>query len=174
MRVISGIYKGKKLEGFSIDGTRPTMDRVKESMFGMIQNYLKNAVVLDLFAGSGALGIEALSNGSSYCHFIDNNNVAIETIKKNTFNIENKTIIKSDGKEYLNKTDLKFDVIILDPPYNIGLTNILKLIIKNNLLTDKGIIVCETEKEFEAELEVIKEKSYGKKKVVILKKYDII
>ena len=64
MRVISGKYKGKQLEGFNIDGTRPTMDRIKESLFASIQNYVKDAVVLDLFAGSGSLGIEALSNGS--------------------------------------------------------------------------------------------------------------
>ena len=73
MRVISGKYKGKNLIGFNIDGTRPTMDRVKESLFGMIQNHIKNSVVLDLFAGSGSLGIEAISNGAAKCYFIDNN-----------------------------------------------------------------------------------------------------
>ena len=62
MRVISGKYKGKNLIGFDIDGTRPTMDRVKESLFGMIQNSVKDSIVLDLFAGSGSLGIEAISN----------------------------------------------------------------------------------------------------------------
>ena len=80
MRVISGKYKGKNLIGFDIDGTRPTMDRVKESLFGIIQNNIKNSVVLDLFAGSGSLGIEAISNGASEVYFIDNN---IELIKIN-------------------------------------------------------------------------------------------
>ena len=69
MRVISGKYKGKNIMGFNIMGTRPTMDRVKESMFGMIQNNIKNSVCLDLFAGSGSLGIEALSNGAKMCYF---------------------------------------------------------------------------------------------------------
>ena len=69
MRVISGKYKGKKLDGFGIPGTRPTMDRVKESLFGSIQNDIKDSVVLDLFAGTGSLGIEALSNGAKKCFF---------------------------------------------------------------------------------------------------------
>ena len=81
MRVISGKYKGKNLIGFDIDGTRPTMDRVKESLFGIIQNYIKDSVILDLFAGSGSLGIEALSNGASNCYFFDNNIQHINKIK---------------------------------------------------------------------------------------------
>ena len=83
MRVISGRYRGKKLRGFDIDGTRPTMDRVKESLFGMIQGYVSDSVVLDLFAGSGALGIEAISMGARKCIFIDNNIRCINTINYN-------------------------------------------------------------------------------------------
>ena len=83
MRVISGKYKGKRINGYDIDGTRPTMDRVKESMFGTIQDYIKDSVVLDLFAGSGNLGIEALSNGALKGYFVDNNKKVIDTIKKN-------------------------------------------------------------------------------------------
>ena len=73
MRVISGLYKGRIIDGFDIDGTRPTQDRVKESLFGSIQDYLEDSVVLDLFSGSGNLGIEALSNGAKECYFVDNN-----------------------------------------------------------------------------------------------------
>ena len=73
MKVISGTLKGRKILGYDIEGTRPTMDRVKESLFATIQEYLKDSIVLDLFAGSGNLGIEAISNGSSHCYFIDNN-----------------------------------------------------------------------------------------------------
>ena len=95
MRVISGALKGRNIEGYNIDGTRPTMDRVKESVFGTIQNYVPNSIVLDLFAGSGNLGIEAISNGASKCYFVDNNIEAIKVIKKNinTFNIKDKSII---------------------------------------------------------------------------------
>ena len=77
MKVISGIYKGRNIEGFYVDGTRPTMDRVKESLFSTIQNYIKDSVVLDLFAGSGNLGIEALSEGAKEAYLVDYNKKAI-------------------------------------------------------------------------------------------------
>ena len=88
MRIISGKYKGKKLKGFNIEGTRPTMDRVKESLFAIIQNKLKESTILDLFAGSGALGLEAISNGAKTCYLIDNSKEAINIIKENSQNIE--------------------------------------------------------------------------------------
>ena len=81
MKVISGIYKGRVLEGFTIDGTRPTMDRVKESLFAMLQNYITGSVVLDLFSGSGNLGIEALSEGASYAYLVDSNRKATKVIE---------------------------------------------------------------------------------------------
>ena len=88
MRVISGKYKGKNFEGFNINGTRPTMDRVKESLFGTIQNYLKDSIALDLFAGSGSLGIEALSNGAKTCYFVDNGREIKKILQKNLVGIE--------------------------------------------------------------------------------------
>ena len=80
MRVISGKYKGRNLEGFNIKGTRPTMDRVKESLFASIQNNIIESKCLDLFAGSGSLGIEALSNGCSFCYFVDNNDEILKIL----------------------------------------------------------------------------------------------
>ena len=71
MKIISGSLKGRTIDGFNIEGTRPTMDRVKESLFGMIQSYIKDSICLDLFAGSGNLAFEAISNGSKLCYFID-------------------------------------------------------------------------------------------------------
>lgn len=82
MRIISGKYKGKYITGFDINGTRPTMDRVKESLFGMIQDYISDSSCLDLFAGSGSLGIEALSCGAKECYFVDNNINIINILKK--------------------------------------------------------------------------------------------
>ena len=79
MKVISGILKGRNIKGYDIDGTRPTMDRVKESLFASIQDYISGSIVLDLFAGSGNLGIEAISNGSSKCYFVDNNRNCIKS-----------------------------------------------------------------------------------------------
>ena len=83
MKIISGKYKGRKLDGFDIDGTRPTMDRVKESLFAIIQNYISESIVLDLFAGSGNLGIEALSEGAKYAYLVDKNIKCIKTIENN-------------------------------------------------------------------------------------------
>lgn len=170
MRVISGKYKGKILDGFNINGTRPTMDRIKESMFAMIQNNLKDKVVLDLFAGSGSLGIEALSNGAKICYFVDNNKIAIDIIKKNTIGINNKVIIKKDCFEALKEFDIKFDVILLDPPYHDKLMDrVLEKIKEYNLLNENGIIVCEIEEDIQTTYQLIKEKKYGTKKVLILK-----
>lgn len=174
MRVISGKYKGKKLIGFDIDGTRPTMDRVKESLFAMIQNNVRNSIVLDLFAGSGSLGIEALSNGAKEVYFVDNNIKLIEIIKENIKTFDETThVLKSDYKDalkLLNKT--KFDIIFLDPPYKLNLINdCLNKIHEHKLLNKDGIIVCEYENEdIDTEyFELIKEKKYGDKHIKIYK-----
>lgn len=174
MRVISGKYKGKNLIGFDIDGTRPTMDRVKESLFGIIQNNIKNSVVLDLFAGSGSLGIEAISNGASEVYFIDNNMELINIIKKNTSGMNEKIhIMKGDYKnalELIKNSNIKFDIIFLDPPYKLNLINYcLDKIVEYNLLTENGIVVCEYETENieNNKLKLIKEKKYGSKKIKI-------
>ena len=174
MRVISGKYKGKNLIGFDIDGTRPTMDRVKESLFGMIQNNIKNSIVLDLFAGSGSLGIEAISNGASEVYFIDNNIELINIIKKNTNGMNEKMhIMKSDYKnalEILKNSNVKFDIIFLDPPYKLSLINdCLNKIVEYELLNESGIVVCEYENDNidNSKLKLIKDKKYGSKKIKI-------
>ena len=87
MKIISGKYKGRNLDGHKLEGTRPTMERVKESLFATIQNYLEDSVILDLFSGSGNLGIEALSQGAKFAYLVDNNPKATATIKNNITNI---------------------------------------------------------------------------------------
>ena len=174
MRIISGKYKGRKIEGFNIEGTRPTMDRVKESLFGSIQNYIKDSVVLDLFAGSGSLGIEALSNGAKLCDFSDNSKEAINVLNKNLKDIDNSYVIKSDYKDALNileEKNMEFDIIFLDPPYKLNLINdSIKRILEYNLLNKDGILVCEYETEnIDCDLELIKEKRYGTTYVKIYK-----
>lgn len=175
MRVISGKYKNRKLNGFDIDGTRPTMDRVKESLFGMIQNYLKDSNVLDLFAGSGSLGIEAISNGCNSCYFVDNNKILIDIIKQNIIGMnENVYLIKKDYIEalkYFKDCNIKFDVIFLDPPYKLNLINkSIELIEDYHLLNNDGIIVCEYESEqIISNYAIIKEKKYGSKNIRIYK-----
>ena len=175
MRVISGKYKGKNLIGFNIDGTRPTMDRVKESLFGIIQNNIRDSIVLDLFAGSGSLGIEALSNGAKESYFFDNNIELINIIKNNTKGIDGVHIMKSDYKnslELLKNSNIKFDLIFLDPPYKLNLINdCLDKIYDYNLLNNEGIIVCEYELENinTDKFDLIKEKKYGSKNIKIYK-----
>lgn len=175
MKVISGKYKGIKLDGHDILGTRPTMDRVKESLMATIQTKISDSVCLDLFAGSGNVGIELLSNGSSYCYFVDNNYKAINTIKKNInkLNIKECTIYNCDYKEALKRISEKLDIIFLDPPYELNLINdCLNKIYELDLLNDGGIIICEYEREkVETNLfELIKMKKYGSKYINIYKK----
>ena len=96
MKIITGKYKGRVIEGFHIEGTRPTMDRVKESLFAMIQEKVPNSIVLDLFAGSGNLGFEALSEGAKKAYLVDSNKKAIQIMKKNIKTIE---ILNKDGRK---------------------------------------------------------------------------
>ena len=179
MRVISGYLKARNIKGFDIDGTRPTMDRVKESVFSTIQNYIDESIVLDLFSGSGNLGIEAISNGCKKCYFVDNNKIAVNTINSNIkeFKIDNAIVINSDYKDALNSfknKKIKFDLVFLDPPYKCNyIDEIIDYLLKNNMINNNGLIICEYENEINKkydELNIFKEKNYGSKKVVILKK----
>lgn len=152
MRVISGKARGTKLSSIESITTRPTLDRVKESLFNILQEDVKQKVILDLFAGSGALGIEALSRNAKYVVFCDNNKQAIQMIKTNlekTRLIEKTEIVNMDYKkciELLNAKKQKFDLIFLDPPYKDDIAvDSLKQIIKNKLLNNKGIVVIETD-----------------------------
>ena len=184
MRVISGKYKGKKIEGYDIEGTRPTQDRIKESLFAMIQEDVKEATVLDLFAGSGNLGIEALSNGAKRAYFVDSNPKCIEVLNKNIKDIE-KDVVKVYNKDYLKaikyfcNEHIKFDIIFLDPPYHLDcIDDIIQKIIEWDLLNTEGIIVCEYELDRFQEnyntLELIKEKKYGYKNIRIYRKEETV
>lgn len=178
MRIISGKYKGRKIDDYNVVGTRPTMDRVKESFIAMIQEKIENSVCLDLFAGSGSVGLEFLSNGAKKCYFVDSNIKITEILKQNItkFKItEDLEIIKSDYIEALRRfaeNKIKFDIIFLDPPYKLNyIMPALTLIKKLNLLNDNGYIICEYEEEL---LDIdfynlIKEKKYGNKNIKIYK-----
>ncbi len=178
MKIISGEFKGRVIKGYDIDGTRPTMDRVKESLFGMIQSYINDANVLDLFAGTGNLGFEALSNGAQMCYFNDINIKCVNLINKITeeLNIKEKVkVLKMNYKkalQFFQENNIKFDIIFLDPPYKLECINeIIDYIIKNKLLNKNGLIVCEIDTLYlEIDyLEKIKEKKYGSKYIIIYK-----
>ena len=182
MRIISGIARGLKL--VSPDGldTRPTLDRVKEAVFSMLLPYIMDSTVLDLFAGSGALGIEAVSRGAKKAVFVDNNPKSIECVKKNLTNAKFNdcaVIHTSDAIDYINTTNEKFDLIFLDPPYHGGMyEKVLMLIEKNGILADSGLIIAEwdCEHRFTDDLfsyEIVKEKKYGKVCVTVLKRRQV-
>lgn len=178
MRIISGKYKGRNIDGFNIVGTRPTMDRIRESLFAMIQQKIKGSICLDLFAGSGALGFEALSEGARTCYFVDKNPKVIHILKQNRqkLQIEEPTsFLQMDFRQALKQLknqNLSFDVIFLDPPYDDHLIMpSLDEIIRLELLKQGGLVVCEYEKEvFHSSLELLKEKRYGDKWIRIYKK----
>ncbi len=152
MRVIAGKFKGRALITMKDQSIRPTTDRVKESIFNLIQGYVEDAKVLDLFAGSGALGIEALSRGAKSVTFADRSNDSIDTVNTNIRKVSGKiNVIRKDFLstiDYLSARKEKFDIIFLDPPYKQGLDKIAIDKIDNaNILAEDGIIVVERSRE---------------------------
>ena len=178
MRVISGSARGRKLSAPDGLDTRPTTDRVKESIFNIISFYLPDANVLDLFAGSGAMGIEALSRASHHAVFVEQNNNALRIIKKNLSDTrldDRADVFCTDAFSYLQRANTTFDIIFLDPPYNKGLlTAALGDIHKYSLLSDNGIIVAESEHGGELPecdfFDLIKRAKYGKTVVSVFRK----
>ncbi len=156
MRVVSGTRKGKILKAVPGSSTRPTTDKVKEAIFNIIGPYFDGGQGLDLFAGSGGLGIEALSRGADKVIFVDRDGKAIQTIHENIRNCdfeEKAEIYRNDADRALKailKRDLAFDYIFLDPPYRKQqLLKLLKVIDENNLLSEQGTILCEHESDVE-------------------------
>ena len=177
MRVITGTARGKKLFSPPDERVRPTLDRVKESVFNMIAFSVPGASVLDLFAGSGALGIEALSRSAKSVVFVDNCIDSLSIVKENlalTSLFPNAQCILSEFDDYLKNCTTSFDLIFLDPPYADGLLDeALRLIYERKLLKDGGYIVCETDKVpgFEPDeklFNVFRNKCYGRVQILLL------
>jgi 16S rRNA (guanine966-N2)-methyltransferase len=150
MRVVSGSCKGKALKAVPGSSTRPTTDKVKEAIFNMIGPYFDGGIALDLFAGSGGLGIEALSRGLEKVIFVDRDGKAIQTIYENIHKCEldhQAEVYRNDAERAIKavtKRELVFDSIFLDPPYKKQqLEKLLQLIDENKLLSKQGTIVCE-------------------------------
>lgn len=171
-------YKEKNYLAYNIIGTRPTMNRVKESMFASIQNYIDNSIVLDLFCGTGSLGIEALSMGASRCYFVDNNKDILRYLNKNINNlgINSKSIIVSkdyrDSLLYFKNNNIKFNIVLVDAPYKMEvMEDVIELVTKYDLLLDNGILVLEYSfdklKDKYNNLELLKSKKYSDKYVNI-------
>ena len=182
MRIISGKAKGTKLYTLQGDNTRPTLDRVKESIFNIIQSQIPEATVLDLFAGSGAIGLEMLSRGAKKAILCDKSKEAIGIIKKNIQNThmeEKVELYNIDFKECIEKVSKeKFDIIYIDPPYETNfIEKSLEKIIEKNIIQENGIIILETddEKRIKKEIEkinvaIIDERKYGRANIIFLSK----
>ena len=185
MRIISGSARGTKL--FTLDGyetTRPTLDRVKEALFSKINMKLSETIVLDLFAGCGAIGLESISRGANKAYLVDNSGKAIKIIKQNVdktkFN-DNVIILQEDYLKALSKIKeekVKFDFVFLDPPYKTDFAiKATKYIIDNELLQDDGIIIIETDIEeivltelANIPIDIIDVKKYGRVTLVFIRR----
>ena len=145
MRVITGTARGRVLKTLEGDDVRPTTDRVKEAIFSIIQFEIEGRRVLDLFAGSGQLGIEALSRGAAFATFTDMSAESVDTVKKNLISTKldrQSEVIRKEAVAFLKSNRKKFDIIFMDPPYSKGiLQNTLPYAVQN--INDGGVIICE-------------------------------
>ena len=179
MRVITGKARGVQLK--TPDGmlTRPTTDRVKENVFNLIQDHVRDADVLDLFAGTGQLGIEALSRGAAHCDFIEHNGTAYSVVSKNvqTARVQDRASLhRVEARDFLAKAAAKkYSLIFLDPPYGgTILENALSGIERFDILSANGIIICESavEDRFAHGFEVVRERRYGATMITVLRRQD--
>ena len=181
MRIISGTARGTKL--FTLEGleTRPTLDRVKESIFNIIQSQIRDAVILDLFAGSGAIGLEMLSRGAKKAILCDKSKSAMEIIKKNiekTHMAEKVKLYNLDFEKCIEKLkNDKFDIIYLDPPYNTDyIMKSLNKILDLELINSNGLIILETDDEERIledikhiKVKIVDKRKYGRATIIFLK-----
>lgn len=180
MRIIAGTRRGLKLFEFEGADVRPTTDRVRESMFNLIQDFVRDSVVLDLFGGSGALSLEALSRGADRAVVTDIDARSVGLIRRNAEKagfLDRMEILNESAASYLNRTAQKFHVVFLDPPYNQGLIRpTLELISKRDILAEEGIAVLERDSGDESGdimgLAVLKQKKYGRSCITIYHRGD--
>jgi 16S rRNA (guanine966-N2)-methyltransferase len=173
MKIISGIYKGRKLKFIKDKEIRPTKDIVREAIFDTLREWIVNKKVLEIFAGSGILGMEAISHGAKKITFIEKDKKCIKVIKENIENLGVEKycgLIKGDCEYEIEKLEnMKFDLIIGDPPYEFPISKlerIMQKIIELNILKKRGIMVIEhqfkRELPFVEGLEIIKKRKYGR------------
>lgn len=180
MRVITGTAKGRRLKEPKGLDTRPTTDMVKETIFNIIQNDIEGRRALDLFAGTGQIGIEALSRGAAEVVFVDKSNVSVKLIRENLEHCGFKAqVLNGDSLNYLERCG-GFDLVFIDPPYDTTLIDkSLKIIQNIDILSQGGIIICESLREKcmpEMEKPYVKalERSYGKVKITVYKKETVL
>lgn len=172
MRVISGSARGRRLLCPPGLLTRPTSDRAKSALFSMLGSRVAGACICDLFAGSGALGIEALSRGARRAVFVENNREAAAVLKKNLAAagfLGSAEVVFGDALKYVKTTGGAFDIIFLDPPYGAPIAqSILGEILKQNILSEGAVITIETDNAVDlAGFSVLRDRRYGKSRLLI-------
>ncbi len=182
MRIIGGKARGTKLYTLEGDNTRPTLDRVKESLFNIIQRDIPESIFLDLFSGSGAIGLEAVSRGAKKAILCDKSKEAINIIKKNIekTHLENQIeLYQLPFEKLLNdKIEEKIDIIYIDPPYKTDFVyNAIKIILDKNLIKEDSIIIIETDEEEriikqieKLNIEIVNQRKYGRAHLIFVKK----
>jgi len=178
MRIISGIAKGHPLK-VPREAARPTTDRVRESLFGSLQAVIEGSRVLDLFAGSGALGLEALSRGAVSCSFVDQNRGAILSIEENLkkTGLHGGKLVTREVMAYLKGERASYDLIFADPPYADGLSDLAADLIAlegwEQWLSEDGFLVVEREASGELPdcgLELVQQRDYGRSRIAIYRR----
>lgn len=186
LRIIAGTHKRREIKAPKGIHTRPTSDRVKEAIFSTLGEKVKGSIILDLFSGSGNLGLESLSRGGKHAHLVENDSKAYYIIMENVKKLDMKdltSIYNLSWEKFINiakKKEMKFDLIFLDPPYYGKYYNdVLNKIAINDLLTSNGVIIIESPKEmigneFKEELfQVVKEAKYGDTKIFYIQKREV-
>ena len=176
IRITGGENRSRLLETPNTSLTKPTMDKVRAAVFNALGDVVRNARILDLFAGSGSYGFESLSRGAKESTFVDVSYDAIKSIKKNAENLNRKNvaIFNNDVLEFLNQNSQEFDIIFADPPYKFDIyENVVKTLLERKILAEGGIIVLESERELkidETKFKSVRFYKYGLAKIYILRK----
>ena len=177
MRVLAGIYKSKKIETINSSDTRPMMSKVREAIFNSIQFMIEKKDILDLYSGSGSLGIEALSRGANYVTFVDFSKECILILKKNVESMSNNlSIVNSSVNSFIKNSINKYQLIFYDPPFELD-TEIVneEILIIENILNNHGLLIIHRHKaseviNFSKNYELHREKNYGQSKILILRR----
>ncbi len=179
MRIIAGLAKGHLLK-VPRDVARPTTDRVRESLFGLLSAVLEGAKVLDLYAGSGGLGLEALSRGAVSCTFVDQHRGASKTIQENLLKtgLPNGKVVTGDVENFLKREQNAYDLIFADPPYPDGISDLAGDLVAlegwERWLSQDGFLIVERESVGEVPsapgLEIVKQRDYGRSRILIYRR----
>tara|TARA_B100001057_G_scaffold208641_1_gene209330 strand:+ start:579 stop:1115 length:537 start_codon:yes stop_codon:yes gene_type:complete len=177
MRILAGKYKSKKIQTINNSNTRPMMSKVREAIFNSLQFLIEDKEVLDLYAGSGSLGIEAISRGAKFVTFVEKSKECIDVLNKNLKELDINFIITNTAVETFIKSSINtYDIVFYDPPFEMGSDKVENEI--NNLVeitrVDSFVVVhrhkASSEIEFSKNYEIHREKNYGQSKIIILRK----